>query len=63
MNIIFRAISRVQPVMPGVLIIESMAQTGGLLLLRRFPIARKSLFISWRLIMRVSAGRWFPATN
>jgi 3-hydroxyacyl-[acyl-carrier-protein] dehydratase len=32
-----------QPVMPGVLIIESMAQTGGLLLLREVPDREKKL--------------------
>ena len=32
-----------QPIMPGVLIIESMAQTGGLLLLQEVPDREKKL--------------------
>ena len=39
---IFRGIFPVQPIMPGVLIIEAMAQTGGLLCCWKFLSARKS---------------------
>ena len=34
-----------QPIMPGVLIIESMAQTGGILLLNSFPDPEKKLVL------------------
>jgi len=40
-----------RPVMPGVLIIEGMAQAGGLLLLHEIPDARKQAAIS-------GGGRW-----
>jgi 3-hydroxyacyl-[acyl-carrier-protein] dehydratase len=44
-----------QPVMPGVLIIESMAQTGGLLLLLEVPDREKNCSL-WRWMARDSAS-------
>ena len=52
-----------KPVMPGVLIIEAMAQTGGLLLLLKFPTVKTSCCFSPRSTARGSDVRWFLATN
>ncbi len=52
-----------KPVMPGVLIIEGMAQTGGFCSCWKFPTARKSFCISPPWTKRVSAARWCPGIS
>ncbi len=52
-----------KPVMPGVLIIEAMAQTGGLLCLIEIPDREKNSSISWPWMAPASAVRSFPAIN
>lgn len=52
-----------KPVMPGVLIIEAMAQTGGILMLNFLIAMKASLLTSHRLIKQSSASRLSPATS
>ena len=52
-----------KPIMPGVLIIEAMAQTGGCCCCWRFRSGRASFCILWRWIRRDSGGRWCLAIS
>ena len=51
------------PVMPGVLIVEAMAQAGGFLLFSRSKTAKTSSSISPGSTSAVSANRLFPVTS
>ena len=52
-----------RPVMPGVLLIEGMAQAGGLLLLSDIPDRQNKLLLFASIEARSSGGRWCPATR
>ena len=51
------------PVMPGVLIVEAMAQVAGVLVLSRFPDRHKKLVLLAPWSRPSSAGRSAPATS
>jgi 3-hydroxyacyl-[acyl-carrier-protein] dehydratase len=51
------------PVMPGVLVIEAMAQAGAVLLLSDIPDRASKLVYSRGSTRRASAARWFRATK
>ena len=51
------------PVMPGVLIVEAMAQTAGVLVLKTIPDRDGNWCCWWPSKTRSSAGRWCPATR
>ena len=52
------------PVMPGVLIVEAMAQTAGILVLKSIPDRHSKLvLLETRLTPRSSAGLLCPAIN
>ena len=52
------------PVMPGVLIVEAMAQAAGVLVLKIHPGPRtESWCCWWPSKTPASAGRWCPATR
>ena len=52
------------PVMPGVLIVEAMAQTAGVLVLKSIPDRDRQAGAAGRRRERAaSAGRWCPATS
>ena len=48
--------------MPGVLIVEAMAQTAGVLVLHACRTATNKLVLLVAIEMRASAGPWCPAT-
>ena len=52
-----------KPIMPGVLILESLAQAGGVLLLNRFPTVKASCSILSLSMARASGARWCPAIS
>ena len=51
------------PVMPGVLIVEAMAQCGAILFLRDIADREQKLFLSAEWTRRASVARSFPAIN
>ena len=51
------------PVMPGVLIVEAMAQTAGVLVLKQIPDRDKNWCCWWPSMVRGSAGRWCRAIS
>ena len=51
------------PVMPGVLIVEAMAQTAGVLVLQSMPDRENKLVLLVAIENARSAGRWCPATR
>jgi len=49
--------------MPGVLVVEAMAQAGGVLLMSAIPDPQTSFYSSLASKRRASASQSFPATN